>query len=319
MKDSASSTYVGIDVSKAQLDVAVDEPSASWHVANDDRGISELVEKLKSLHPALIVLESTGGLECAALAELCAAGLPVARINPSRAREFAKSLGQQAKTDRLDASLLARFAAMIRPPVTPLPSEEAQHLAALVARRRQVIEMLTAERNRLETTRLGLRPRLETHITWLQAELEAITQDIRDFIQGNPVWQDKDSLLRSVPGVGPVLSCTLLAELPELGTLDRKKIAALVGVAPFNHDSGRQRGKRWIKGGRTAVRNVLYMATLACTRFNPTIRTFYQALVERGKNKKLALVACMRKLLVILNAIVRTHQPWQPRLSASAP
>jgi len=319
MKDSASSTYVGIDVSKAQLDVAVDEPSDAWQVTNDDRGIRQLVEQLKALHPALIVLESTGGLECAVLAELCTAGLPVARINPSRAREFAKSLGQRAKTDRLDASLLARFAATIRPPVTPLPSEEAQHLAALVTRRRQVIEMLTAGRNRLETTRLGLRPRLETHIAWLQDELETLSKDIRDCIQDNPAWQDKDSLLRSVPGVGPVLSCTLLAELPELGTLDRKKIAALVGVAPFNHDSGRHRGKRWIKGGRTAVRNVLYMATLASSRFNPTIRTFYHSLIERGKNKMLALVACMRKLLVILNAIIRTHQPWQPRLSVSIP
>lgn len=310
-----SETFVGIDVAKAKLDIFVN--GEAWQVNNDSSGISELIVRLKAAEISLIVLESTGGYESLVLSELYAAGLPVARVNPGRVREFAKSIGQLAKTDTLDARILARYAEMVRPELTKLPSEAEQHLAALVNRRRQLVDMCVAEQNRLGTAPKKLRAGIRTHIDWLKAQIHLIEGEMDDFIHQSPLWREKDQLLKSVPGIGDVTSRTLLSELPELGQLDRKEIAALVGVAPFNHDSGRMRGKRRIHGGRTSVRCVLYMATLTSTRFNPVIRNFFNHLVCNGKEKKVALVACMRKLITILNAILRTHQPWRPVYSSS--
>jgi transposase len=309
-----TSIYVGIDVSKGRLDVAVGEQGEFWNVANDEKGIAKLAERMKEVQPELIVLESTGGLELPVMAELYASQMPVALVNPGRVREFAKSIGLLAKTDKLDARLLARFAEAVRPMLTHLPDEQEQRLIALVTRRRQLIEMLVAEQNRLNTVRHSMRANLEEHITWLRQALADLDQEIQEFIQQSPLWKDKGDLLQSVPGVGPVTACTLLAELPELGRLDRKKIAALVGVAPLNDDSGHRRGKRRVKGGRSSVRNVLYMAALVASRFNPILRLFYQRLIQRGKVKKVALTACMRKLLTFLNAIIRDQQRWNPSL-----
>lgn len=310
-----SETFVGIDVAKAKLDIFVN--GEAWQVSNDLPGISELIVKLKVVEPVLVVLESTGGYESMAMGELYAAGLPVARVNPGRVREFAKSIGQLAKTDTLDARILARYAEMVRPALAILPSEEEQQLAALVNRRRQLLEMRVAEQNRLGTAPKKLRDGIRSHIEWLKQEIARIEAEMDDFIHQSPLWREKDELLKSVPGIGDVTARTLLSELPELGQLDRKEIAALVGVAPFNHDSGRMRGKRRIRGGRTSVRGVLYMATLSSTRFNPVIKAFYDRLVRSGKEKKVALVACMRKLITILNAILRTGQPWRLALSSS--
>lgn len=309
-----TSTYVGIDVSKGRLDVAIGEQGEFWNVANDEKGIAKLVERMKEVQPELIVLESTGGLELPVMAELYASQVPVALVNPGRVREFARSIGLLAKTDKLDARLLARFAEAVKPPVTHLPDEQEQHLIALVTRRRQLIEMLVAEQNRLNTVRHSLRVNLEQHITWLRQALAHLDQEIQQFIHQSPIWKDKGDLLQSVPGVGPVTACTLLAELPELGRLDRKKIAALVGVAPFNDDSGHRRGKRRVKGGRSSVRSVLYMAALSASKFNPVLSLFYKRLIQHGKEKKVALTACMRKLLTFLNAIIRDQQPWNPSL-----
>ena len=310
MDMQSPSKSVGIDVSKDWLDVALGTQAQPWRVANSAEGILDLVARLRSLPVELIVLESTGGLEGLLLAELHAAGLPVARVNPGRVREFAKATGQLAKTDRLDARLLAHFAERIRPEVVRLPSEDEQYLAALVSRRRQLLEMRVAENNRLSTTPQRLQARVNKHLDWLQAEIDQLEQDIQDFIRQTPLWREKGDLLRSVPGIGDITACTLLAELPELGLLNRKEVAALVGVAPFNRDCGRSQGQRHIHGGRTSVRNVLFMATLSATRFNPVIRAFYQHLLANGKEKMVALVACMRKLLTILNAILRHRQPW---------
>lgn len=307
-------TYVGIDVSKGRLDVAIGEQGEFWNVANDEKGIAELVARMKEVHAELIVLESTGGLEIPAMTELYANKIPVALVNPGRVREFARSIGLLAKTDKLDAHLLARFAEAVRPPLTHLPDEQEQHLIALVTRRRQLIEMLVAEQNRLNTVRLSLRQNLEEHITWLRQALKELDQEIQEFIDQSPLWKGKEELLQSVPGVGPVTAATLLAELPELGTLDRKKIAALIGVAPFNDDSGHRRGKRRVKGGRSSVRNVLYMAALVAARFNPILSSFYKRLIQRGKEKKVALTACMRKLLTFLNAMIRDQHRWNPSL-----
>ena len=313
-----ASIYVGIDVSKGRLDVAIGEQGEFWNVANDEKGIAKLVERMKEVRPELIVLESTGGLELPVMGELYACKIPVALVNPGRVREFARSIGLLAKTDKLDARLLARFAEAVKPPVTHLPDEQEQHLIALVTRRRQLIEMLVAEQNRLNTVRLSLRENLEEHITWLHKALKGLDQEIQEFIHQSPVWNDKQDLLQSVPGVGPVTASTLLAELPELGKLDRKKIAALVGVAPFNDDSGHRRGKRRVKGGRGSVRNVLYMAALSTSRFNPILRPFYERMLQRGKEKKVALTACMRKLLIFLNAILRDQKRWNPSLKQFA-
>lgn len=303
--------FVGIDVSKAWLDIAVHEQKEGWRVSNDEVGIRELVKKLKKLKPKLIVLEPTGGFEMLGVAELSQAGLPVAVVNAKRVRDFAKSTGQIAKTDKLDARVLAHFAAAIQPQVRSLRSEEEEQLTALLTRRRQVLDMLTAEKNRLVTVRAKMRSDLEAHIHWLSNSLKELDQEIEEFIQGSPLWREKDDLLQSVPGVGPVTSATMLGMLPELGLLNRQEIAALVGVAPLNKDSGKKKGKRRTFGGRGDIRSVLYMAALAAKKHNPWIRTFYTRLLLHGKEKKVALTACMRKLLVILNAILRTHQPWR--------
>ena len=304
--------YVGIDVSKASLDVAVGQDGDFWQVKNTSSGIKALVERLEELTPALVVLESTGGYEMRAASALYVAGVPVAVVNPGRVREFAKSIGQLAKTDKLDARLLAAFAEKVKPAPSRLPDEEEQLLKGLVRRRRQLLEMRTAETNRLDTTHSSLVLPLQSHIDWLSAEIEALNQQIDDFIDQSPLWSHKDEVLQSAPGVGSVLSRTLLAEVPELGHLSRTKIAALIGVAPLNRDSGSKRGKRSIRGGRPNVRSVLYMATLSAIRHNPVIRTFYHRLLDNGKEKMVAIVACMRKLVVILNAMTRDLRPWNP-------
>jgi transposase len=314
MTGQSTAKYVGIDVSKGRLDIAIGEQGESWDVANDEKGISKLVEGLKQVEPALIVLESTGGLEIGALTELYGAGLSVALVNPGRVREFARSLGLLAKTDKLDARLLARFGEAVKPAPTRLPAEQEQHLGGLVGRRRQLLEILVAEQNRLSSTQLSLKGNVEEHIRWLQEALAKLDREIQEYIRQSGPWKGKSDLMRSIPGVGPVTASTLLGELPELGQLDRKKIAALVGVAPFNNDSGYRRGKRRIKGGRSSVRNVLYMAALSASKYNPILRAFYQQMIQRGKEKKVALTACMRKLLTFLNAIIRDCIPWNPAL-----
>ncbi len=312
-----SSVFIGIDVSKAHLDIAVRPSGERRQEKNSDEGIAALVAWVGSLKPGLIVLEATGGLESAVTAALALAGLSVAVVNPRQVRDFAKSLGKLAKTDKIDAGLLARFGETIRPAPRSLPDEQTQQLQALLVRRRQIIDMLVAEKNRLPLTHAQMKPRLKEHIAWLEQALEQLDQELHDQLQASPVWREKEDLLRSVKGVGPVTATTLLAELPELGKLNRKQIAALVGVAPFNCDSGKMRGKRTIWGGRACVRNALYMAALSASRHNPVIRPFYQRLIKAGKLHKVALVACIRKLLTILNAILRTRKPWQPKLVAS--
>lgn len=306
----AKETFIGIDVSKAHLDAAVYEPAASWQVDNDDAGIATLIQRLQPLQPTLIVLEATGGFELRLVSELATAHLPVVVSNPRRVRNFARSIGKLAKTDKLDAQLLAYFAAVIRPEPRPLPTEPEERLTALLTRRRQIVEMLTVEKNRLHTVRAPLRADIEEHIDWLTDKLAKLDAEIDQFIQGSGLWSEKASLLNSVPGVGRITTSTLLALLPELGTLNRQEIAALVGVAPLNRDSGRKTGRRHVYGGRAAVRTVLYMAALSASKHNPKIRQFYEHLIARGKEKKVALTACMRKLLVILNAILRSKQPW---------
>lgn len=303
--------FVGIDVSKAHFDVAVHEQALEWQADNTAAGIGELLHRLQDVAPTLIVLEATGGFEVPLVAELAAVQLPVVVINPRRVRDFARSTGQLAKTDKLDAKLLAHFAAALRPTPRRLPTDQEEHLTALLTRRKQLIEMLTVEKNRLSTVRPVMRSELEAHVAWLTERLASLDQDIDHFVQGSPLWQAKDTLLKSVPGIGRITASTLLAMLPELGTLNRQHIAALVGVAPLNKESGRKRGKRRIYGGRAPVRNVLYMAALSAKAHNPTIKKFYEHLLARGKEKKVALTACMRKLLVILNAMLRTRQPWR--------
>lgn len=302
--------FVGMDISQDTVDVAV-QPGAVFQVTNDERGIAEVVERLRALQPTLIVLEATGGLEVPLAGALAAVRLPVVVINPRQVRDFARATGQLAKTDRLDAQILARFAEAVRPPVRPVPDEQTQALAALVARRRQLIEMLTAEKNRLRLAARPVQKRVQAHITWLENELEHINTDLTNTMHQSSVWREKEDVLRSVPGVGPVLTTTLLANLPELGTLTRKEVAALAGVAPFPRDSGTLKGRRAIWGGRAHVRAALYMAALVATRKNPVIRIFYQRLCQAGKAKKLALTACMRKLLTILNAMVKSGTPWR--------
>lgn len=312
MSDNLSEMYVGVDVSKIRLDVAVGADGEYWQAANDATGIQCTIEHLKAIQPILIVVESTGGLETALISELFAAGLPFALVHPGRVRNFARSIGLSAKTDKLDARLLARFAEAVKPPITHLPGEEEQYLNALMVRRRQLLDMLVDEKNHLASTRLCLRSNVEEHIAWLEEELADLDQQIDNIIHQTPRFKEKETILRSAKGVGPVLCAKLLSALPELGQIDRKQIAALVGVAPFNDDSGRRRGKRRIKGGRADVRGVLYMGTVAAVRFNPVIQTFYQHLLEQGKIKQVALVACARKLLTILNAMVRDMKPFNP-------
>lgn len=308
----ASACFVGIDVAKDHLDVAMVPSQASWQVVQDPEGIAALVQRLQPLAPAMVVLEATGGYEAPAAGALAAAGLPVAVVNPRQVRDFARSLGKLAKTDRLDAWVLARFGEAAQLDPRPLPDAQCRELEALVTRRRQLQEMLTMEKNRLRTALPRVQSQLQEHIVWLERELRAVDQEVQSLVQSSALWRVQDDLLRSTPGVGPVLSSVLLAHLPELGTLTRRQVAALVGVAPFNRDSGTLRGKRTVWGGRAPVRAVLYMATLVATRYNPIIRTFYHRLLATGKARKVALVACMRKLLTILNAMVKHGTLWQP-------
>ena len=301
--------FVGIDVSHAQLDVAV-RPGTRFSASNDEPGIVTVVEELRALAPTLIVLEATGSLEVPLTSALAAARVPVVVVNPRHVRDFAKAAGQLAKTDALDAQILAQFAQVMRPAPRPLPDEQTQALAALLTRRRQLVEMLTAEKNRLSLAPRPVRNSVRAHITWLERELLHTDTDLAQTIRQSPVWREKEDLLRSVPGVGPVLTTTLLANLPELGTLTGKQIAALVGVAPLNRASGTLRGKRTVWGGRAQVRAVLYMGAIVAARCNPVMRVFYHRLRAAGKAKKVALTACMRKLLTILNAMLKHRTPW---------
>ena len=302
--------FVGIDVSKAQLDVAVRPTGKRWTLPYDQTGIEGLIPQIVDLEPALVLLEATGGLELPLVAALAAAALPVVVVNPRQVRDFAKATGTLAKTDTLDAGVLAHFADAVRPEVRPLKDAETQVLNSLTARRRQVMTMLVSEKNRLGSAIGAVSPRIEAHIAWLEQELSDLDKGLRQTLRRSPVWREKDDLLRTVPGVGEQLSLTLLAHLPELGTLNRRQIAALVGVAPYNRDSGALRGKRAVWGGRSRVRAVLYMGALVASRHNPAIRDFYQRLLAAGKPKKVALVASMRKLLVILNGMLKHGSPW---------
>ena len=302
--------YVGIDVSKTCVDVAVRPTGQKWTISNDESGIGELVSRLKALDPVIVVLESTGGLELPSVTALAAGALPVVIVNPRQVRDFARATGTLAKTDALDAAVLAHFADAVRPAVRPLRDAETQVLSSLVARRHQVVSIVVAEKNRLGSAIVAVRPRIEAHIAWLEQELSDIDEGLRQTLRSSPVWREKDDILRSVPGVGEQLSLALLSQLPELGTLNRRQVAALVGVAPFNRDSGKMRGKRQIWGGRARLRAVLYMGAMVASRFNPVIRDFYQRLLAAGKPRKVALTACMRKLLVILNSMLKRRSPW---------
>lgn len=304
--------FIGIDVAKDRLDVHVRPTGEAFTVSRDGEGLAALVERLEKLQPQLVVLEATGGFEITVAAAIGAAMLPLTVVNPRQIRDFARATGKLAKTDALDAAAIAHFAEAVRPEPRPLPDEQARALGELVARRRQVVEMIVAEthRKRQMTQRLLLR-QVDRHLALLQEELSEIERELDDSIRGTPAWRANDNLLKSVPGVGNTTARTLLAELPELGTLDRKKISALVGVAPLNRDSGSMRGRRTTWGGRASVRAALYMAALVATRHNPTIARFYNRLRQAGKPPKVALVACMRKLLTILNAIIRDRRPWQ--------
>ena len=305
-------TYVGIDVAKAQVDVAIRPTNDRWEIPRDEAGIRKLVSQMKTLEPVMVLLEASGGLELPLVAALAAEAVPVVVVNPRQVRDFARATGKLAKTDALDAAVLAHFAEAVRPPVRPLRDAETQLLNSMAARRHQVMTMLVSEKNRLSAaTTVAVRPRIEAHIAWLERELDELDEGLRQTLRQSPVWREKDDLLRTVPGVGEQLSITLLAYLPELGTLDRRQIAALVGVAPFNRDSGTLRGKRTIWGGRARVRAALYMGALVASRFNPVIQDFYQRLLAAGKPKKLALTACMRKLLVILNSMLKHGSPWR--------
>lgn len=307
--------FVGIDVSKAQLDVAIRPTGEKESFANDKAGIKALVKRLAKIEPTLIVLEATGGYERQVTRALVSADLPVVVVNPRQVRDFAKATGQLAKTDSIDAAVLAHFAEVIRPELRPLPDVVTLELRALTARRRQILEMIAAENNRLAMTSKAVAKRIDAHIRWLEQELERANQELDQAIEQSPIWKENDELLRSAKGIGPITSRTLLAELPELGTLDRKQISALVGVAPFNRDSGSLKGRRSIWGGRAPVRCALYMATLVATRRNPVIRDFYKRLTAKGKLFKVALVACMRKLLTILNSMIKHKTRWSETFS----
>jgi transposase len=308
--------YIGIDVSKAKLDVAVGPKEQIWQADNTAAGIASLVKRLVEVNPSLIVVEATGGYEADLVEALCKADLPVARVNPGRVRKFAQGMNWLAKTDRIDARLLARFGEKANPRQTQLPSEQEKRLAALVKRRKQVLDMLVAEQNRLEHADSDVLSYIQDSLTMLQSQLDELDVVIQSHIDQTPDLKKKRDLLTTVPGVGKVTASTLTAQLPELGSCDRKQIAALVGVAPFSHDSGKMRGRRFIRGGRPPIRSVLYMAALSAIRFNPVIRPFYNRLITSGKQFKVAIVACMRKLLAILNAMIRNDQAWKPCLSS---
>jgi transposase len=303
---------VGIDVAQSTLDVWETGEARGWTVRNDEAGLAELTQQLQSRSVRLVVVEATGGYEDAAVVALSVAGLAVAVVNPRQARDFARATGQLAKTDRIDARVLARFGTAIGPEVRPLPSEETRDLNQLVTRRRQVRDMLQAEKNRRDLARGTIKGHIEAHIAWLEDQFATIEHELRTRIEASPLWRATEDLLRSVPGVGPTVAFTLLAELPELGTLTGREISALVGVAPFARDSGTLPGKRVIWGGRASVRTSLHMAAVSASCHNPPLNAFYHRLRAAGKAKKLALIACLRKLLVILNAMVASGSPWDP-------
>jgi transposase len=317
MRRTTTRVYAGVDVSKERLDVCLrwSEPESHeedvFFVTHDEAGIDHLISRLLEEHPVLVILEATGGFERAVVAALATEGLPVAVVNPRQVREFARATGRLAKTDRIDASILARFAEAIRPAPKPLPDEEIRALQGILARRRQLVGMLTAENNRLPTASKPVAKRIAAHIRWLEKELSRTDRDLEEAIKSSPTLGENEALLRSVPGVGPVLARTLLAQVPELGTLTHKRVAALVGVAPLNRDSGTLRGRRSIWGGRAEVRAALYMGALVAARRNPVVREFYERLLAAGKPKKVALVACMRKLLSIVNAVLKHRTPWR--------
>ena len=311
MKVTNSSVSIGIDVSKATLDIGVLPTSETWTIANKNGAIASLVKKVRKLRPEIIVVEPTAGLERAVVSALAEAGLPVAVVNPRQVRDFARATGILAKTDKLDAQVLARFGQAVAPEVRPLKDDQTQALTKLMTRRRQLADMLTTEKIRLSSAPSLVRKDIKAHIAWLEKRLKSDDQDLDDMLRDSPLWRERDTLLQSVPGVGRMLSLALLSMLPELGELNRREIAALVGVAPFNCDSGTYRGKRRIWGGRSHVRSMLYMATLASTRHNPVIHDFYRRLRDNGKPTKVALTACMRKLLITLNAMMKTGTPWR--------
>jgi len=303
--------FVGIDVAKDRLDVHVHPVGERFHVVRDANGLAQLVERLRARSPTLVAVEATGGFEKIVVAELAAAKLPVWRANPAQVRAFAQALGRRAKTDTLDAATIAHYAEATRPQLRPLPDADTEQLADLITRRRQIIQMMVAERQRQKRAAPRLQKSIVRLLKALQKELSSLEQDLDETISGNPLWQAKEELLTSVPGVGKTLARTLLAEMPELGTLPRRPIAALAGVAPWTRRSGKWRGQSFIGGGRANVRAVLYMAALAAARFNPQLAIFYRRLRKAGKKPKEAIIAVARKLLTILNAILRDRQPWQ--------
>jgi transposase len=307
----SSEVYVGIDVGKERLDVAMRPSGENFTVARDEVGLAELSVKLIEKRPKLVVMEATGGFEQAVVEALASEQLPVVVVSPVQVRRFAQAVGNKAKTDRLDAEAIARFAQAIEPEIRPLSDERTQELRAIIHRRSQLAEMLMSERVRLSISKGKVAADIRANVEWLRERIKRLDKETQELLKSHDIWHEKDILLRSVPGVGNVLSTMLLARMPELGNLSRREVAALVGVAPYNHDSGKHKGQRRIWGGRGDVRRVLYMATLTATIHNPIIKTFYMNLIERGKKQKVALTACMRKLLTILNVIMRTGQPWR--------
>ena len=312
-------TYVGIDVAKTHLDVSIHPTGERSKVGYTEANVAQLVTQLQGLVPRVIVVEASGGYEALVATALAAAGLPVAVVNPRQVRDFAKAIGRLAKNDRIDAAMLALFGERVRPQIRPLPDAAVQALAALVTRRRQLGDMLTAERHRLVLATGAVRQSVQRHIRWLERQVKDSDDQVLRALQSSPVWRVQDNLLRSVPGIAHRVSASLLAHVPELGRLNRRQTAALVGVAPFDDDSGKHHGRRHIRGGRTAARAALYMATLVATRHNPVIRAYYQHLLAVGKLKKVALVACMRKLLTIINAMLKHQQSWRAAAVTAAP
>jgi transposase len=313
-----SEVWVGIDVSKEGLDVAVRPGDEAWSVRNDQAGIKVLTREMKKLSPQRIVLEATGGYEYELALRLGKAELPVAVVNPRQVRDFARAVGRLAKTDPIDARILAHFAEAVKPPCRPVKDQQLDELDQLVTRHRQLVEMIVAERNRRMSLRGDAQNDIDVTVRFLKGRLKQVDERLKALIDKNPEWNRKAELLNSVPGVGPVLISSMITELPELGTMNRKQIAALVGVAPFNNDSGKSQGRRHIWGGRAHLRALLYMSVVAGLRFNPTVRGFYQHLRKSGKPAKVALVACMRKLLVQLNAMVKSAQTWNAHLSSTS-
>jgi len=311
--DQPLAIFVGIDVSKDRLDVHLRPSGEAFVVSRDAKGLDDLTGRLTALPVALVVIEATGGFEATVAAAIAGADLPLCVVNPRQIRDFARAMGRLAKTDTLDAEVIALFAERVRPEARPLPEPEISRFAELVARRRQIIEMIGMEANRRRTAaHKRIAKKLDRHIAFLEKELAETDRDIGNGIKRSPAWREKEALLKSVPGIGDVTARTLLAEVPELGTIGRHPLAALVGVAPINRDSGLMRGHRTIAGGRASVRNVLYMAALVTIRHNPIFKAFYNRLIDRGRPKKVAIVAVIRKLLTVLNAIVRDHTPWRP-------